>query len=155
MEIALKSTERRILIRVIPASYLLFALGTAFAWFVIIPAAVRFLLGFSTENVRPFLSIDVYISFVAWLTVSFGLTFQLPIVVVLVVWLGLVEPRTLATYRRHVLLGIIVLSAVITPGPDIFSQLALSLPTYALFEASIWISRHMVTAGRKSRMQVK
>lgn len=144
VEVALKSTEKRILIRVLPASYILFALGTAFAWFVIIPVAIRFLLGFSTENLKPFLSIDIYISFVAWITIGFGLTFQLPVVVVLLVWLGLVEPRTLALYRRHILVGIIIFSALITPGPDIFSQLALCIPTYALFEASIWISRAMV-----------
>lgn len=143
VEIALKSTEKKILIRVLPASYLLFAVGTAFAWFIIIPVAVKFLLGFATENLKPFLSIDIYISFVAWITIGFGLMFQLPIVVVLLVWLGLVEPRTLAAYRRHVLLGIVIVSALMTPGPDIFSQLALCIPTYALFEISILISRAM------------
>ena len=140
VEVALRREERRVLARVLPVSYMLFACGAAFAWFLVIPTASKVLLGFASEGLRPMISIDSYISFVAWMTLGMGLTFQLPVVVVVLVWLGIVEPRTLSAYRREVIVGIVVFCAMITPGPDIFSQFALAAPTYILYEASVWIA---------------
>lgn len=140
VETALRREERQVLSRVLPASCILFAAGAAFAWFLVIPTAARVLLGFAGEGLRPMISIESYISFAAWMTLGLGLTFQLPVVVVVLVWLGIVEPRTLSAFRREVILGIVVFCALITPGPDIFSQFALAVPTYILYEASVRVA---------------
>lgn len=163
--VALAPAERRLTLSILPVSYCLFLAGAACAWFAVIPTAVRFLLGFATENLKPLLSIDVYVGFAAWLTVAFGAMFQLPVVVFFMVKAGIATPDSLAAYRRHVILGLAILAALLTPGPDLFSQMALLIPTYLLYEISIWIARwtyrkedqtrrvedHSLSTMRKSR----
>ncbi len=142
--VALTPTEKKMTLQILPASYLLFVAGAATAWFAVIPAATRFLLAFSTPTLRPMLSIDAYVGFAGWLTMAFGAMFQLPLVVLFLVKIGAVAPGSLGAYRRHVLLGLAIVAGVLTPGPDIFSQMALLLPTYLLYEVSIlivWWSR--------------
>ena len=139
--VALTPSERRLTLGVLPFSYALFLAGAATAWFVVLPVAVRFLLGFATQDLRPMLSVDAYVSFAAWFTLAFGLTFQLPIAVFFLVKAGIATPRSLAYHRRHVILGLAILAALLTPGPDLFSQLALLVPTYLLYEVSIGIAR--------------
>ncbi|OGR88857.1 MAG: twin arginine-targeting protein translocase TatC [Elusimicrobia bacterium RIFCSPLOWO2_01_FULL_59_12] len=144
MGVALTPKERRVTLKILPFSYLLFTAGAACAWFVVLPAATRFLLGFATSDLRPLVSIDAYVGFVAWFMAAFGLLFQLPLAVLFLVKTGFTTPRALAACRRHVIVGLAIISAVLTPGPDIFSLLALLIPTYLLYEASIWISRWYV-----------
>lgn len=141
VEVALTHSEKRIFLRYIPFSYLLFCAGLGLAWWAVIPAAMRFLIGFSTPQLQPMISAEAYVGFVVWLALAFGVVFQLPIAVLLLTQLGIVTPGLLACYRRHVLVGITVLGAVLTPGPDIFSQIAMVLPTYLLYELSILLSR--------------
>lgn len=135
--VALVPSERRLVLSLLPFSYVLFLAGACCAWFVVIPTAVRFLLGFSTASLRPMISLEAYVSFAAWLTAAFGTMFQLPIVVLFLVKAGLADPRSLAAHRRHVILGLALAAAMFTPGPDLFSQLALLLPTYLLYEISL------------------
>lgn len=137
--VALTPGEKKMTLHILPASYLLFVGGAATAWFAVIPAATRFLLGFSSPTLRPMLSIDAYVGFVGWLTMAFGAMFQLPLVVLFLVKIGAVAPGALGGYRRHVLLGLAIVAGVLTPGPDIFSQLALLAPTYLLYEVSILV----------------
>lgn len=137
--VALTPSEKRLTLSILPASYLLFLGGAATAWFAVIPAATRFLLGFSTPTLRPMLSIDAYVGFAGWLTMAFGAMFQLPLVVLFLVKAGVVAPEALGGYRRHVLLGLAIVAGVLTPGPDVFSQMALLAPTYLLYEVSILI----------------
>lgn len=142
--VALNPSEKRLALGVVPASFLLFLTGAACAWFTALPAASRFLLGFAAPGLRPQISVDAYVSFAAWLIAAFGLVFQLPLVVLFVVKIGLATPRDLADYRRHVILGLAVLSAMMTPGPDLFSQLALLLPAWLLYELSIGLARWLI-----------
>lgn len=146
MGVALTPKERRVALKVLPFSYLLFTAGAACAWFMVLPAATRFLLGFATSDLRPLVSINDYVGFIAWFLAAFGLLFQLPLVVLFLVKTGFATPQALASYRRHVIIGLTILSAMLTPGPDVFSQLALLIPTYALYEASIWIARWSAVA---------
>ena len=139
--VALAPSERRLVFSILPASYALFVAGAACAWLLVIPTATRFLLGFATDNLIPMMSLEAYIGFVSWLTAAFGVMFQLPILVVFLVKSGIASPDTLAAYRRHVLLGLAVLAAFFTPGPDFFSQMALLVPPYLLFELSLLITR--------------
>lgn len=139
--VALAPSQRRMIFSLLPASYALFLAGAACAWIVVIPTAVQFLLGFATVSLKPLLSIEAYVSFLAWLTLAFGLMFQLPIIVLFLIRAGIATPQQLGAYRRHVLLGLAIAAALFTPGPDFFSQMALLAPTYLLFEMSLLIAR--------------
>jgi sec-independent protein translocase protein TatC len=97
------------------------------------------------------ISIGAYTSFATAFVLAFGLVFQMPVVVLFLARIGVVTPASLAAGRRYALLGIVVLSAVLTPGGDLFSQLLMAGPTYLLYEASIWIAR--AVAPRASRQE--
>jgi len=144
VSVGLTPTERRYTLSMLPAALVLFVAGGAFAFLVILPIGVRFLLSYQTENLVPMISIQAYTSFATAFVLAFGLLFQLPIVVLLLARLGIVTPAALAAGRRYALLAIVIASAVLTPGGDIVSQLLMAVPTYLLYEASIWIA-HFVT----------
>jgi sec-independent protein translocase protein TatC len=138
---ALKLRERTVIRTLFPIAFALFAAGGALAFFVVVPAAVHFLLAYSSPVLQPLISLSEYLSFVFWMIVGFGLFFQLPLVVIGLCRLGVVSPKTLAHYRRHVIVVIFIIAAFLTPGPDVFSQLVLAVPSYLLFEISLLISR--------------
>ena len=135
--IALKANERRWLFRLIPASYLLFILGGAVGLFGAGPIGMKYLLAFGTPQLVPLITLNAYLGYLSYLTLGLAILFQLPLVLFLLAALGLVQLETLTHYRRHVALGILIVAAAITPGPDIFSQLLVSIPTYCLYELSI------------------
>lgn len=151
VSVGLTSTERRYTLSLLPFSLLLFVGGGAFAFFAILPVGVRFLLSYQTERLVPMISIGAYTSFATAFVLAFGLVFQMPVVVLFLARIGVVTPASLAAGRRYALLGIVVLSAVLTPGGDLFSQLLMAAPTYLLYEASIWIAR--AVAPRASRQE--
>ncbi len=141
--VALTVSERRVLLGALPFSYLLLLLGASFGWFLIVPTGLRFLLGFASADLRPTLSVHACVSFALWTSLGLGLLFQLPVVVGALARWGWVRAATLARYRRHAVLGILVVAAVLTPGPDVFSQLLLAVPTYVLFEVSVTLARFL------------
>lgn len=147
VSLGLTREERRTVLRFLPLSYALFLTGAAMAWFVIVPMAVTFLLGFGTETLQPFLSADAYLSFIGWMVLAFGGMFQMPIVIYVLALLGFVDARTLGEYRRHVFVAILVVAALATP-PDVVSQLALAIPTYLLYEVSVWMVRARGARGQ-------
>lgn len=138
---ALKLREKTVIRTIFPAAFVLFLLGAALALFVVIPAAVHFLLNYSSSVLRPLISLSEYLSFIFWMVLGFGLFFQLPLVVIGLCHMGVIHPDTLAQYRRHVIVAIFIVAAVLTPGPDVFSQTVLAVPSYLLFEVSLLISR--------------
>lgn len=142
--VGLTRTERRYTLSLLPASMLLFVGGAAFAFFTILPIGVRFLLSYQTGALVPMISVGAYTSFATAFVLAFGLVFQLPIVILFLARLGVVTPATLAAGRRYAILAIVVASAVLTPGTDVFSQLLMAVPTYLLYEASIWVARIFV-----------
>jgi len=139
--VGLTPTERRSTLSLLPFSLALFVGGAAFAFFAILPVGVRFLLGYQTESLVPMISVGAYTSFATAFVLAFGLVFQLPIVILFLARIGVVTPASLVAGRRYALLGIVVLSAFLTPGGDVFSQALMAIPTYLLYEASIWIAR--------------
>ncbi len=138
---ALTVRERRWLAGGAVASVALFVVGAALAYVVVIPLGLRFLLGFSSETVQPMISIGSYVSTVGWLLLAFGLAFQLPLVLLLLVVFGIVDPRQLSRARPYAIVALFLIAAAVTPGPDPLSQIALAIPLWLLFELSLWLAQ--------------
>jgi sec-independent protein translocase protein TatC len=113
-------------------------------FFWVMPITIKFLLAIAPENVVPMLTINEYINFVMWTTVSFGLVFQLPLVALFLGKLGLINWRMMARGRRYAIVGIAFVAAVVTPSTDALSMILLALPLYLLYEVSIWLLRFNV-----------
>jgi sec-independent protein translocase protein TatC len=141
ISVGLTPSERRYALWLLPPALGLFVGGAAFALVVIVPIGVRFLLSYQTPQLEPMISVGAYTSFVTAFLLAFGLVFELPIVLVFLTKIGLVTPASLAAGRRYAIVAIVVAAAVLTPGGDVFSQLLMAIPTYLLYEVSIWIAR--------------
>jgi sec-independent protein translocase protein TatC len=142
---ALTDKERKYIIFFGPLSLLFFLGGGLFAYFVIVPIAIKFLLGFSSVYVVPMISITSYISFVGSFILSFAVVFELPLILVFLVKIGIATPEFLRQYRRHAIMAILIVSAILTP-PDICSQLLMAVPLVVLYELGVVFS---VLAYRK------
>jgi len=118
-------------------SLLLFYLGASFCYFVTLPFGIRFLLGYQSAYVKPMISVERYISFCAVFTFAFGITFELPLVLALLSYLKMVTARFLTKNRRYAILLIAILSAVVTPTPDVFNMGLMGGPLYVLFEIGV------------------
>ncbi len=148
----LHDNERRSARGIVLFCTLLFLLGIAFGYFIISPLSVRFLGSYQvTPDVPNQIRLGSFISTVATVTVSAGILFQLPVVIYLLSWLGLITPDFLKQYRKHALVVVLVMAAIITP-PDITSQILVALPLLVLYEVSIMISKK-VTEKRAARME--
>jgi sec-independent protein translocase protein TatC len=127
--------------------YILFVLGVSFAYFVVLPYALNFFIGFSGADLVPNFSIARYISFTTSFIFSFGLVFQLPVVFWFLGSIGLVNTTFLRRNRKFALLIIVIASAILTP-PDIFSQVLMSIPLMILYELGIFM---VYLANRKKK----
>jgi sec-independent protein translocase protein TatC len=133
--------EKRLIAPLVVASTILFVLGAAFTYYVVLPFAFKYLiLEFATGDVKATLSMSSYVSSTCLFMATFGLVFQIPVLMLLLARMGVVKAATLARNRKYVLLACFVVGAVISP-PDVFSQTMVSLPMFLLFEASVWIIR--------------
>ncbi len=137
----LNENERKTTLFFFPFSIALFLFGAAFAFFLVIPWSLKFLINFAGPEVLPMLSISKYISFVVMLVLMFGLVFELPIAIVLLAKLGIVTPATLRKNRKYAILLIFIAAAILTPTPDAFTQLLMAIPLIFLYELSIWLSK--------------
>jgi len=132
---ALYEKEKRFMFPVVTWSVILFLTGGVFAYHVL-PFAMRFFQSFAMENVENFWSLSKYITFVTYLLLAFGIVFELPLVLYYAARMGLVTKDFLRRKRRHALIILLILSALITP-PDIFTQIVLAFPLAILYEISI------------------
>lgn len=137
---ALHAHERRYIVIFVPFSIILFVVGVIFGYFTVFTYGVRFLLGFGMEGITPTLSLGRYLSFTIWFLLPFGIMFELPLVLLLLIRMGLVSREFLASKRKVVAVGSFIVSAVATPTTDMFSQTVMAVAIYVLFESSIWIS---------------
>ncbi|MCI0749324.1 MAG: twin-arginine translocase subunit TatC, partial [Nevskiales bacterium] len=128
-------------------STVLFYVGVAFAYLLVLPLALRFFVAMAPEGVAVMTDIGRYLNFVLALFVAFGLVFETPVAIVLMVWSGFITPDGLASKREYVLVGAFVVAAVLTP-PDVFSQLLLAVPAYLLYEVGILAARWLVPSSR-------
>lgn len=143
VEVALELRERSLVKAILPASCTLFYFGGLLAFFGVVPFAAHFLLAFSGPYLKPMISLDSYLSFVTWMIIGFGLFFQLPLAIVALSKAGIVNPWKLGLYRKHAVVAIFIISAVLTPGPDVISQMILAVPSYLLFEISLILARRV------------
>lgn len=136
----LRKKERRSARRVFWAGSFLFILGVLFGYFVMSPLSVRFLGGYQvSEMVSNQIRLGSYVTTVSMVTLSAGILFQLPIVIHFLSSTGIVTPPVLRKYRKHALIAVLILSAVITP-PDVISQLIVAVPLLLLYEISVRIA---------------
>ena len=120
---------------------LFFAVGGAFCFTTVLPVAVKFFLSFQAEKLVPIITVGDYVGFVAFMVFAFGAVFELPVVAFFLGKLGIVDAPMLASGRRWAVVIILIVAAAVTPTPDFFSQLALAVPLYILYEVSIWVVR--------------
>lgn len=138
--------EKKALLPFLVATPVLFAMGAALVYYFVIPLAWRFLLGFQTgpgETVLPIeleAKVGEYLSLIMKLIFAFGVSFQLPVLLVLLARVGMVTSRGLAEKRKYAIVGVFVFAAIITP-PDVISQIGLALPMILLYEISIYACR--------------
>jgi sec-independent protein translocase protein TatC len=139
----LPADKRRIAPQFIAASAILFYVGAAFAFFVVLPMAFAFFNKVAPQGVTVMTDINAYLDFTVGMLLAFGFAFQVPIAIIIVVWIGLVSRKTLAGARPYVFLGAFVLGMVLTP-PDVFSQTLLAVPMYLLFEAALFFCSRFI-----------
>jgi sec-independent protein translocase protein TatC len=132
--------EKRLVLPLVITSSFLFIAGMAFAYFLVFPVVFRFMASIAPEGVAWMTDIDKYLSFALTLFLAFGVTFEVPVAVVLLVRMGVVSVDKLREIRPYVIVGAFVIGAVFTP-PDVISQLMLAVPLWLLYELG------MVVAG--------
>jgi len=119
----------------------LFLSGVLFGYYIVAPLAINFLANFKLDpTIKNQFDITSYIGLIAMLTLACGLTFQLPVVAFVLSKVGVLNPRFMRQYRRHAFVVILILAAVITPSPDVLSQVLVATPLTLLYEISIWVS---------------
>ncbi|RLA19959.1 MAG: twin-arginine translocase subunit TatC [Gammaproteobacteria bacterium] len=140
---ALYSHEKRLVFPLLVASSVLFYLGMAFAYYVVFPLAFGFLTATAPEGVAIMTDISRYLDFILTLFFAFGLSFEIPIATIVLIWTGAVSQKSLAEKRPYVIVGAFVFGMILTP-PDVISQTLLAVPVWLLFELGLLCSRFFV-----------
>jgi sec-independent protein translocase protein TatC len=123
---------------------LLFIMGVLFSYFIVAPLMISFLGGYTVSSaVSNQIALTSYVSSITLMTLLMGLLFELPVLVLFLTKIGIITPKYLRKYRKHTMIGILIVAGIITPSPDIFSQMVVAIPLYALFELSLAISGRM------------
>jgi sec-independent protein translocase protein TatC len=139
---ALHKPERRIVYVALPFVTAFFAAGLAFGWFITVPTAINFLIGFSGSSliaVQPALS--DFLRMVTLLLVINGVVFELPIIIFLLAYLGITDAHQLRSYRRYALVIVVIVAAIITPTGDPINLMLLAVPMYFLYELGVILAR--------------
>lgn len=139
--------EKKLAVPIIVASSLLFLFGVAFCYYFVFGQVFSFIHGFAPKSITPAPDIEAYFSFVITMFLAFGLTFEIPIVVVILVRSGLVSVEKLREARPYVIVGAFVIAAVVTP-PDVLSQFMLAVPMCLLYEAGLLFARFVTVRQR-------
>jgi sec-independent protein translocase protein TatC len=139
--------EKKLALPLVAASTALFYLGVAFCYYFVLGSVFEFVNSLAPKSITPMPDAEKYLSFVLTMFLAFGITFEIPVVVVILVRAGIVDVQKLVEVRPYVILGCAVVSAVVTP-PDAVSMLALLIPMCVLYEVGIFFSR-FITARQK------
>lgn len=137
--------EKRLVLPVLVSSCLFFLFGMAFAYFFVFPVAFGFFAGYTPAGVQMMTDIDKYLSFVLTMFIAFGITFETPVIVVVLVRMRVVTLAKLKSLRPYVIVGAFVVGAVFTP-PDVISQCLLAVPLWLLYELGLLLARFVSTA---------
>ncbi len=140
---ALYTKERRLIVPVILSSYILFWLGILFVHFFVLPMAFKFLIAYSSSTNTPMLtSANEYLDFVLQLLLTFGIIFEIPILVIILTKIGVVDINKLQKIRPYIIVGAFVVAAIFTP-PDPISQIVMAIPICLLYELGIMIAKYI------------
>ncbi|MDN3397205.1 twin-arginine translocase subunit TatC [Psychrobacter sp. APC 3426] len=141
--------EKKIAIPVLLSSIFLFYAGVAFSYFVVLKGVLKFFIMFAPQNVIPMTDIDSYLSFALKLFMVFGLTFEIPVVTLLLIMAGIVSTQSLEDKRRYIIVGCFGIAAVVTP-PDGVSMLLLAIPMWLLFELGLLLAKILIKSERNN-----
>ena len=141
--------EKRLVLPVLVSSVFFFAVGMAFAYFFVFPIAFGFFAGYTPAGVQMMTDIDKYLSFVLTMFIAFGITFETPVVVVVLVRMRIVSLEKLKAARPYVIVGAFIVGAIFTP-PDVISQLMLAVPLWLLFEFGVVLARFVAIPAEKT-----
>jgi sec-independent protein translocase protein TatC len=130
--------ERRRVMPLLISSTMLFYVGAAFAYYVVFPLVFGFLTQTAPEGVEVMTDISRYLDFVLTMFFAFGIAFEVPVAVILLMWTGVVSPQSLKSKRAYIIVGAFVIGMLLTP-PDIISQTLLALPMWLLFEIGVFV----------------
>jgi sec-independent protein translocase protein TatC len=140
--------EKKLAAPLIVASSVLFFIGVAFCYFFVFGKVFAFIHDFAPKSITPAPDIEAYFSFVITMFLAFGITFEIPIVVIVLVRMGLVTVEKLREARPYVVVGAFVVAAVVTP-PDVLSQFMLAVPMCLLYEAGVFLSRFIAVRPKE------
>ena len=133
---ALKPSEKKFVLVFAPLSLLFFIAGGAFAFFVTVPMAYKFLMSFASDSLVPMVTIKNYLGFLGHMIVAFGAAFELPLILAFLAKIGIASPEYLRQKRRHAIIIILIAASLLAP-PDIMSMLVLAVPLMILYEVGI------------------
>lgn len=137
---ALYADERRVSVRIVLSAYVMFLVGAAVNYLVVFPLTVRFLGTYSvSESVENLLTVSSYVDTLLLMSLALGVVFEIPVVSWLLARFGMLRSGWMRRFRRHAVVVILIIAAVITPTSDVFTLLIVSLPIWLLYEVSIWI----------------
>jgi len=137
---ALYANERRVSVRIAVGAYVMFIIGVIVNYLVLFPLTVRFLGTYQVSgDIQNLLTLSSYADTLLMMSLLFGVVFEIPVISWMLAYFGMLRAGWMRKYRRHAIVVILIVSAVITPTADIFTLLIVSLPIWGLYEASIWI----------------
>lgn len=137
---ALYENERKFIKTTVLTSSFLFVLGVLFCIFFILPLIIKFGMSFSSSNIKAVFGISNIINMSLWMSISFGLMFQLPLITYSLIKSDIIPYDSISDKRSYVIVGILIIAGILTP-PDVVSQILLALPTYMLFEIGLFFAR--------------
>jgi sec-independent protein translocase protein TatC len=149
---ALKPLERKISLSYIPALFVLFLVGLAFGYLVILPSILDFLVTLGEDMMATNFTAEKYFKFIFSMTIPFGILFELPAVVMFLTSIGIINPYVLKKVRKYAYFALVIVAAVITP-PDLMSEIMVAIPLFLLYEISLSLSR--VVYKRKLKKEQK
>ncbi len=129
----------------------LFLIGILFGYFILFPMSYNFLIGYQLSDsgiVQTNNTLDDYISLISTMTLVSGVVFELPVIVYLLSKIGLLTPDFMRNYRKYAVVVILIAAAIITPSPDVTSQMVVAIPMYLLYEVSIFVSAYVVKKNK-------
>jgi sec-independent protein translocase protein TatC len=144
----LYENERKLALPLIVGSTVLFFLGVAFCYFFVFVRVFTFIHQFAPKSITPAPDIEAYFSFVITMFLAFGITFEIPIIVIVLVRMGIVEVEKLRAARPYVIVGTFIVAAIVTP-PDVISQIMLALPMCLLYEAGLFFARFVAARAKQ------
>ncbi|MGM0480313.1 MAG: twin-arginine translocase subunit TatC [Pseudomonadota bacterium] len=145
-------TEKRLVVPLLASSTLLFYAGIAFAYFVVLPLAMGFFTSAAPADIAIATDITRYLDFVLAIFIAFGIAFETPVAIVLLIWSGASTPASLAKKRPYIIVGAFAVGMILTP-PDIISQTLLAIPMWLLFEVGLLIGRWYKPSQKESEKE--